>query len=1683
MAIVLADNTPRIEYTVAQGVTQTVFPIPFVFFNKEDSSNVDVKVFVDGVERTLGSISTTTFSITSGGNGAKGSLSTTVTGISGGSTVIVLRDTKIGRATDFPDGGAFEIQKLNRELDTLVAIEGDFEDHVSRSIRLQDKDTAVNLALPLKADRLGKQLGFNATTGAVEMLTAQTLSISSDSGTGTVDFTANTLAFTSGEGINTSISNQTVTIEGELATTSNKGIASFSSTFFDVSSGEVTFKAAQTGITSLLATDIKIGEDDETKIDFETADTINFYANNRNVLRLEEANGGDVILTAPVSNQNFTIKGVDNGSTITALDIDMAQAGKATFNSDVVITGQLTINGSVTTIDTANLVVEDSLISLAKNNGDGNNLDIGFYGLYDVGGTDKYAGLFRDANDNGKFKLFKDVESEPTTVVDTTATGYAVGTLVANFEGDITGDVTGNLTGRFFGNNASSINGDFTFFGTNGNIVFDKSDDALEFADNVKAKFGTGDDLQIYHDGNDSYIQETGTGNLNVRSSSFRVRTADNSAFLLRADTGGFTRLYYNGNHKLTTQDTGVDIVGTLTANGISLGDTEEIKLGNSDDLKIKHNGNNSFISDSGTGALLLTTNHFKVVNPAMNENMINALEDLQVELYYNGNKRFETTSSGVTVTGTLKSGAMRVAGTGGANDNELLLIQNTDTGSSSIAGLNMIRTTTADANYGDSLVPSFSLAIKNDDCLHIINGTQTLMKFGDSSNDVILGGSSQDILFQGQSNSKFMRWRSGQNELLFADQTYASFGNSGDMALYHQSGTNIIYSNNLLSLDSNTTQFRNTSQNATFASIDTVGLNLTAGKVITFEGATNDDFETTLTVEDPTADRTLTLPNKTGTIATLADITSSGNDFTNDVTITSTDADADADPSLILYRNSASPATNDILGEIFFRGRNDNSQDVEYGHIRVDLANVSDGTEHGRMDFSVMRNGALTQFMAFNGGAAQTYSNFPLNMQRNHIYAVNTVVFEGSTNDDNETTLTVTDPTTDRTINFPNASGDVVLNESGTVNISSTDAGASDGPIVNLFRNSASPTVNDQIGEVRFLGKNDAGQDVEYGSISSSLIDATDGSEDSRTEIRGMVNGVNTIYYQAKFGLNSFNTTVKLSPNIDIVYEGATDNANETTLTVVDPTADRTITFPDASGTVFTSGNPNDITDIGIQQYSIQLGTNADLIFEGATANAHETTLTVTDPTADRTITLPDATGTVLVNTSDSVTITDTGDGNAAGPNLILFRDSSSPADFDNIGQIFFRAKNDGTHGNSTTTDYARISAQAVDVSDLSQDAYLRFFTKVGATDQEHFRIGFSTTDFFGRVRLSGNAVFSNPVIIFEGSTADSHETTLAVTDPTSDRTVTFPDATGTVLTTGNSDTPTTTTSSSDADFVLIDDGGTMKKITPSNLGIGTGGGGTAADDITAGDSAVNITTTSGNITIDAQGSDTDIIFKGTDGGSDRTFLTFDGSTNTADFTQDSTAVEVANGQLFVMNGSNYARFFYQASTNVGLTLPTRSAALSLYPAFIQVYLSSNSSALTTSYVTIVFDEVPEQDTISLDGVIYNTSNGEFSFTRAMTLQIQADITTDVTSGSNRSDTQSRLEKQPSGGSFSQVPGTEAHAYNRNSSRGEQTMSINMIVTVAATDKLRFTCKQAGGTDTVVIRGDATRANMIEIT
>jgi len=152
------------------------------------------------------------------------------------------------------------------------------------------------------------------------------------------------------------------------------------------------------------------------------------------------------------------------GGTITALtaltDLDLTAGDKTLFDTvgnntltigasttTVNIAGDLTVSGDATTFNTATVSVEDPLMILASNNNSADAVDIGFYGLYDTSGSlDLYSGLFRDANDSGKWKLFKDLQAAPTTTVNTSGTGYAVGTLVANVEGNITGSA-GTATG------------------------------------------------------------------------------------------------------------------------------------------------------------------------------------------------------------------------------------------------------------------------------------------------------------------------------------------------------------------------------------------------------------------------------------------------------------------------------------------------------------------------------------------------------------------------------------------------------------------------------------------------------------------------------------------------------------------------------------------------------------------------------------------------------------------------------------------------------------------------------------------------------------------------------------------------------------------------------------------------------------------------------------------------------------------------------------------------------------------------------------------------------------------------------------------------------------------------------------------------------------------------------------
>ena len=138
-----------------------------------------------------------------------------------------------------------------------------------------------------------------------------------------------------------------------------------------------------------------------------------------------------------------TINGTANqiATTTVGNTTTVAFTNDVTMPNNLIVSGNLTINGTATYVNTQSISAKDPLFEVANDNNTTDAVDIGYYGrYYDTPQTRvEFTGLFRDASDAGKFKFFTGLVDEPTNVVNTTGTGYTVGTLVANFEGNLAG--------------------------------------------------------------------------------------------------------------------------------------------------------------------------------------------------------------------------------------------------------------------------------------------------------------------------------------------------------------------------------------------------------------------------------------------------------------------------------------------------------------------------------------------------------------------------------------------------------------------------------------------------------------------------------------------------------------------------------------------------------------------------------------------------------------------------------------------------------------------------------------------------------------------------------------------------------------------------------------------------------------------------------------------------------------------------------------------------------------------------------------------------------------------------------------------------------------------------------------------------------------------------------------------
>jgi len=619
----------------------------------------------------------------------------------------------------------------------------------------------------------------------------------------------------------------------------------------------------------------------------------------------------------------------------------------------------------------------------------------------------------------------------------------------------------------------------------------------------------------------------------------------------------------------------------------------------------------------------------------------------------------------------------------------------------------------------------------------------------------------------------------------------------------------------------------------------------------LTFEGATADAYETTLTATDPTADRTITLPNETGTVLTSATSIGNNNLANSSVVIGNTSVALGA--TVTTFTGISSLTATSVIGTTLYAGA-------------IDAANT----------------------ISISSG---------------------NIVFEGSTADTYETTLTATDATADRTITLPNATGTVALLSS----ISVTDSGG-DGSLAYNNSTGVITYTGPSASEVRAHISVASGSGLTYssGEIGTSSIpnaqlansSVTVGSTGialggTATTIAGLASITSTAVVTDDSGFrirdNSDNTkqlafecsgisgsttrtltvqdvngTVSLiaatetltnktltSPVLNSTISGtsikdednmSSDSASHlATQQSIKAYVDTKITAEDldiqtdsgnididldSEALVLTGGTGIDTSATGTTvTYAIDstvatltgsqtltnktltaplatsiLLTDSNLIFEGNTADAHETTLTVSDPTADRIITLPNATDT-LVGKATTDTLTNKTITSAVLNDAIS---GTSIKDEDNM------SSNSATHLATQQSIKAyvdtQITAEDLDVTSdsgsISIDLDSATLVLTGGTGIDTSATGSTVTYAIDATvaTLTGSQTLTNKSItaptitgiitatsavfagasplVFEGATANAYETTLAVTDPTADRTITLPDDSGTMAT-----------------------------------------------------------------------------------------------------------------------------------------------------------------------------------------------------------------------------------------------------------------------------------------------------------
>ncbi len=459
---------------------------------------------------------------------------------------------------------------------------------------------------------------------------------------------------------------------------------------------------------------------------------------------------------------------------------------------------------------------------------------------------------------------------------------------------------------------------------------------------------------------------------------------------------------------------------------------------------------------------------------------------------------------------------------------------------------------------------------------------------------------------------------------------TFGSLTNSsGELIVKSGTTTALTFSGANLTAAGNVTVSGNLTVSGTTTTVDSSTINIQNAFV--FEGATADSFETTLTTVDPTADRTISLPNATTTLVGK-DTTDT---LTNKTLTTPVIAEIDSNSSITL------DAATDII--------------LDAGE--QDIILKDDGTEFGRFSNSsgqlvIKSSSSSTAALTMSGANVQVEGNLTVvgtsstqgstitlgNSATDTIALTGTItgslVFEGSTDDSFETTLTPGNPSSDITLTLPSSASDTLVGKATTDTLTNKSI------------------------------------DLDSNTVSGSLTEFNTALQgDSFVSLTGSETLTNKTLTSPALTTPAITGNTTTTGNI--IFEGSTADSFETTLTVTDPTADRTVTLPNATDTLVGKATTDTLTNKTLTSPVVS-GLNlsdSSIIFEGSSSNSFETTLTVTNPTADRTITIQDGSGTLAF-------LTDVTGGGAAGSFTTLATTGNVTLGDANSDQVVFNAQ-----------------------------------------------------------------------------------------------------------------------------------------------------------------------------------------------------------------------------------------------------------------------------------------------------------------------------------------------------------------------------------------------------------------------